>query len=789
MKSIRKKLLATSALAFILCASSAVAFSTNVEAAKAATGSLSDFSVVVGGSIKAGTVEAETGKVSGGIRFCAELPKSVYEELDDNGETVTAGTFIMPYSYIANVGEINEANCFGEQAKYWWEGKSEAQPSGTKQIIQLNSKPFIAETSYNGLEGEVYRIQGSVVNLYVDNLERDYVGVPYIAVTSGEAESQTTTYYFANGYEENVRSPLQVAYNAYLTGDTKSKEIASGYVDAYVQDYQEDHDGADPTRQIEAQVFINSYTGEYVKSATRSKTVDVPFTNATELTQDYAFEDLQGSLDTLDKVTAITGIENEKATTKIALDNTATVKGYFDEEQVDVLFDMSKDPDAAKGSELTYNGATVSSVTDYNYHFSSDWGWHGAKSLYVQDFKNGSESQFSTNITYTNAKELTQPTDTFSFMMKFRHYVDADTTSQPLQHFATEGVYPWTVQITDKDGVMQEKTVQINVGTNYMSGLEHEPRQVVATLDSPIASVSSISFRAKNRTAAYYIDYICAEYTVGGGATIGGADATVNGDKIIVSGRNPVTVTTASLFSTVYNSEEFVPADIKVEAKTFQHKDTLSVGATGATVSLSKAENTYSFAAINDYYTLSVEKSYTVGADTHTETTKYTVFGYHENVICNFDTDIVEAGIATISYANEAQTQKKWYCAAGKGIDGSYGAKCDYAYGSVWYLDTTKMTDFSITGECTKVSFWIGDRYWWNNELQFKTGDAFGIGVEGFDLGTTLQKDSKEWVYVELALNSTITQATYDAGENKKFAIPGTKSQNCGFVVDNIALK
>lgn len=772
MKNTKRNVL-TLILSFALIMCLALSVGLSVKPVSAATGTLTTFEVVEGAAIRRGTVDPETEEeINNGIRFASKVSITEFNALDGENTLVKVGMFIMPYDYIERFGEINEDNCFGVSAGYTWTDKETASKDGAKQIIHLKSSAFIP-TLESGALADYYLIQGSVVNMKEQNLDREYVGCAYISVEKEGA----TTYYFAKGYAQNKRSPIDVSYNALLKSDFEDvHEIAEEYVTDYIAYYKSQNDGANPTRTINADVYLNSSTGEYVKSASKSTVKTVEIATVEDLTKDYTVEDLGL---TVENCTQVKGIVADGTSTKIALDNSATVKGYYDENQVDVLFDLSLDPTAsiASGSlALVNNGATVSSGFTWQWGLRSNWGWHGTRSIWVQDFY--ADDKYDTNIVYSTPKTLVQATNTFSMMIKF---VDSNRD--------ISSGYSIKVEITDANNTVHTTTCSVAVDA---TATEHTAQQVTATFPTPISSVKEIAFVGNaSGTSHYLFDYICAEYLIGGGVQIGGENTTVSGSDIKVSGTAPVTFTTVKPFSTVYNSEEFANCEVSVSAKQFVHGDSKKAGATGETTALTVTESGYSLSAIDNYYTVSTEFSYTLNGEEQTTTNTYMVWGYHNNVIQNFDTDITAGNNPIATPTNDGNII--WQLGgATSGVDGGYSADCRFGYGRTWSINCANIENFKITGTCNKVCFWVGNRYWWtadNQGLILLGSNAFGQSYYGqVNLGT---KTNSDWIYVEIDLSVPVTQELYENSNDKNFYITGCNSSTSvgGYYVDNIALK
>ncbi len=149
-----------------------------------------------------------------GLRFIAEMTDDVYEDLitAESGVDKKMGMFIAPYSYFD-----------GYVGKY--------QDVATKlDLVFYDSTGAVENKIYSDTEnGEtVYRANGVITDLYLKNYSRDFVGIAYIAETTGGK----TTYTYADfNAEDNVRNAAYVAIEAYEDyTDAAPRAVFSQYV-------------------------------------------------------------------------------------------------------------------------------------------------------------------------------------------------------------------------------------------------------------------------------------------------------------------------------------------------------------------------------------------------------------------------------------------------------------------------------------------------------------------------------------------------------------------------------
>jgi len=785
MKNTKRNVL-TLILSFALIMCLALSVGLSVKPVSAATGTLTTFEVVEGAAIRRGTVDPETEEeINNGIRFASKVSITEFNALDGENTLVKVGMFIMPYDYIERFGEINEDNCFGVSAGYTWTDKETASKDGAKQIIHLKSSAFIP-TLESGALADYYLIQGSVVNMKEQNLDREYVGCAYISVEKEGA----TTYYFAKGYAQNKRSPIDVSYNALLKSDFEDvHEIAEEYVTDYIAYYKSQNDGANPTRTINADVYLNSSTGEYVKSASKSTVKTVEIATVEDLTKDYTVEDLgiqESGYYYISQKSAST------ATTKLKLDNSASVSYYYDYQSVDVLFD------GATGAQ-TVDGGTVSGL-------KSSWGftnitpksYHGIKTNALCAYDH---TALGGNyiITFDSAIQLSETTADFSFMTRM---LEANKFVDVHGQHVTSSTLPINIWIYTDDNAYQlaDLTSITYSNTSYDENdrlWASEWQQVNFSLPNAISQVKQIYMTFTNtlNDAGYAFDFFCAEHK-GFNFEIGGENTTVNGNVIKVSGNSPVTFNIVkSNMSTVYSEEELATLKTTVVAKKYVHGDYYSVGGTGETTDLTETESGYSLSAIENYYTVATQV--TINGENFGTSNKYTVLGYFPNMIEDFSTDVLSTSMCT-SKVNYSYYAKDGIAGEG-GVWSQNNAQgrmvVDYSLGT----GTSK----TLTKDCNTVSMWFMPYYFRQGNENHPSGLykwPYGlVGVFGYENTTGVEFISAtnyDYVYIEYQLNGTIKAGTPENQELKLYGPPtgvqsgGTYTGSLfGCYYDNIALK
>ena len=151
-----------------------------------------------------------------GLRFIAEMSKDVYTDLTttETGVTKEMGMFIVPYTYLADATQYTD----GTVGNY--------HNLATKiHHVFYNSNGNVTNKIYQS--GDYYRANGVIGNLYLQNYDREFVGIAYISETTGGV----TTYTYAYFDEENdVRSSVYVAIEAYDDYSTAAQGVFYEYV-------------------------------------------------------------------------------------------------------------------------------------------------------------------------------------------------------------------------------------------------------------------------------------------------------------------------------------------------------------------------------------------------------------------------------------------------------------------------------------------------------------------------------------------------------------------------------
>ena len=217
-KKMKKALLSMLTSAMVVTASAATMLCVDVavdnKAAASTTEQSVGFTMVDGASIRMATPL--------GMRFIAEMDDEVYEDLMTKEANVEKkmGMFIMPYEYLSDASQYSNGSTGVANKEY--------QNITTKIDYTFYDENEGINKLYEYNDGETYRANGVITNLYLKNYDRDFIGIAYIAETT----STGTTYTFADFDEENnVRNAAYVAIEAYEDyTDSKPRDVFNEYV-------------------------------------------------------------------------------------------------------------------------------------------------------------------------------------------------------------------------------------------------------------------------------------------------------------------------------------------------------------------------------------------------------------------------------------------------------------------------------------------------------------------------------------------------------------------------------
>ena len=157
-----------------------------------------DFKMNSGAYIRLGDVN--------GLRFTANVSKSLVASYESAGYTVSAGMVILPYGYMADYGEFSATNIFGSAY-------------ASVEIINLSANLV-------GYSESEYRINGSIVSIKDANLERKFVGRAYLKLEKGEDVTYIMSSYYGSDVDNNSRTVMEIAETAYKDENVSAEDKA-----------------------------------------------------------------------------------------------------------------------------------------------------------------------------------------------------------------------------------------------------------------------------------------------------------------------------------------------------------------------------------------------------------------------------------------------------------------------------------------------------------------------------------------------------------------------------------
>lgn len=620
-----------------------------------------------------------------GLRFSAKIDKAWYEAQETDGYEISGGTFIMPYYYITQKGSLNEANCFGENAKYKWKGKEDATESQST-IIHVAGAPYLYTDEDDS--SEYYRLNGSVVKMLNQNLDIDYVGVSYIKLLK---EGNATYHFATSDLAANKRSTIQVGQNILLESTVDDeKQTATYYLNKYIETYKEAHEGNAPERTIAADVYVNSSKG-YVKSETLSQPVTVKLNTAEDFARDYTFA---LSEEAANEYSEIKHISTAETTAKVALDNSTKFITYVDEKQSDVILESNDD------FTINYAFDNPDEGTRWHLHAVSDWGWHDSDSVFFQTDTYGRTYE----LVLKETKVLEQPTANFSFMAKFNptdHNVDHKMT-----FIITGDLVDGTENATREYSVsiVPSKHSEVVAGDTWLRKVSLNSTGVA------FKNVKKIAYKGQwDQRVSGSFDYFKAEnYLYFANSNI------PTSDTYLTATDTQVSLTFGTPKSTVMNKEELKQVEINATwtnySKQFNNADDAVT-----TLNVSEANN-ISVEKSTDY---KLSLNVTLNGETTTTEVKY--WGYYPDMLLTFNEN--DATAFTV-YNYEQNPTTAWEYQTG--VEGR-GFKSNY---NGW--NQIALTEQYVpTKDCAKLCLWISN----SSEKTVGNGLSFRVfaNVDGED--------------------------------------------------------
>ncbi|MBR2330255.1 MAG: hypothetical protein IKA40_03315, partial [Clostridia bacterium] len=218
-------LVAFTALMMVVCALASVMLSPATVSASAEIA----ISMVDGAYIRV----SETDSTKTGIAYQFEMSEEVYEAVEALKTTkdVYYGMVITKADSVKEGYELNEANLFGDEAKYT--ANPQEQSAEKPYFVNIMGDTLSAETeTVDGTEVTTYYFTGRMYNIKQTNLTTKFVGLGYIRIQDKAEEGATSVegepeYIWATE-GDNVRTVATVAENGLAAGE--QDDTVKGYV-------------------------------------------------------------------------------------------------------------------------------------------------------------------------------------------------------------------------------------------------------------------------------------------------------------------------------------------------------------------------------------------------------------------------------------------------------------------------------------------------------------------------------------------------------------------------------
>lgn len=615
-----------------------------------------------------------------GLRFSAKIDKAWYETQENGGYEISGGTFIMPYYYVAQKGSLNEANCFGESAKYKWKNK-EGATEGQSTIIHVAGAPYLYTDETDN--SEYYRLNGSVVKMLNQNLDIDYIGVSYIKLLK---EGNATYHFATSDLSANKRSTIQVGQNILLKSSVENeKQTATDYLNRYIATYKAAHEGNAPERTIAADVYVNSSKG-YVKSETLSQPVTVQLNTAEDFARDYTFALNE---DAANEYSEIKHISAAATTTKVALDNSAKFIAYVDEKQTDVIIDSNDD------FTINYAFDNADAATKHHLHTVNDWGWHDSDSVFFQTdtYKRKYE------LVLKETKVLEQPTANFSFIAKF------NSTDHSVDHKMTFIITGDLVDGTENAERSYDVSIVPANNGEVISGDTWLRKVSLNSNGVAFRNVKKIAYTGQwDQQVSGRIDYFKAEnYLYFANSNVPTSDTYLSAND------EQVSLTFGTPKSTVMNKEEL--QQVQINATWTNYSKQFNGAADAVTTLNASGVNNLSVEKSTDY-----KLSLNVTLNGETTTTEVTYWGHYPDMLLTFNED--DATAFTV-YNWEQKPTSTWNYTTG--VEGR-GFISDYnGWNQISFTN-----QYVPVNDCTTLCLWISN----SSEKTVGNGLSFRVIAE-----------------------------------------------------------
>ena len=353
-----------------------------------------------GAAIRVPDKDADASADRDGLKFTAYIADDFVASLSGD---LSAGMFIMSANYASK--PINEENCFGDSAVYYWAG-SDVDTTGKKQIIHVEDC-----YAYEANEGDAFlTMEASVWNLNEASLDMEFVAAAY--VTDG------TNYYFSDMTPAVM--PVRIAQKALLnTADPIYKIADDETAPARVNEqYIARYLGEGKEISYKENVYKQQKDGSYaiVDSETRTVTVTSYDTKTTagEIAN-YTFADGLSDVETvmLNGTTEVDSKYNYSAN-RVVIWNGDDILADADSAEMNVYTKTVRGSDTVNlGFDI--NPGESKTVSEYTLNGCREKYFFEGKSGSIQRGKNGWCGP------YWNDKKLPYATNTFSFMLYSEH--------------------------------------------------------------------------------------------------------------------------------------------------------------------------------------------------------------------------------------------------------------------------------------------------------------------------------------------------------------------------------
>ena len=463
-----------------------------------------NFSMMNGATIRA----METS----GIRFAGVMSEEDATWLNDNYDSVSFGTFIMPADYQVKYGALTEDKLFGNNAVYFWDGK--VKTNETVEILQM-----YGELHFDSIEQKMM-VKGSIAPVLTQNLNREFVGVCYAELVKGS----DVDYLFATP-NDNERTVVYVAQKSLDLGLVEEEQIPTveGLISGYINAYKQANDNAMPTVSYTVNQIFDDGTATnqiVVNDAELDSTVTLDLNDYAKngYTIDEAKSVVSGRAYAQDKLVLdvyYNNIEYAKKSTWLTSDSSRFETVTYVGENSWIAEPKDKGASAnfyniklstSAVTELLNAGTPVVTLTFTGYNaplteitLEHDWSVFPAGAV-----RTSSENMIKVTYTLTESMKTSAPNVMFYFRHQANCEVKVTLTAQAKQAtwLSSESIRFQSVEYVDNYWVAKPKAdgtsnfYNISLSTDAVKDLMAENKTVVTFKYEPMAgtTVSAIVF-------------------------------------------------------------------------------------------------------------------------------------------------------------------------------------------------------------------------------------------------------------------------------------------------------